>query len=90
VTSRPAPSQRSRQGVPVITAPRLEAACSKHGTPLPLCDACATIPVMSAWASALSGYALADALETLARDTRYYSPAERGAVLIEAARRVRP
>jgi hypothetical protein len=44
---------------------------------------------MSAWASGLSGYALADALEALGRDSRYYTPAERLAVTIEAARRVR-
>jgi hypothetical protein len=38
----------------------------------------------------LSGYALANALEVLGRDTHYYAPAEKLALLIEAARRIRP
>lgn len=72
-----------------MAAPRLETPCPAHGIPLPLCDPCASVPAMSAWASALSGYALADALETLARNRRYYTQAEQAAILIEAARRVR-
>jgi hypothetical protein len=42
------------------------------------------------WAATLTGYELADALETLDREHRYYTPAESKAILIEAARRVRP
>ena len=45
---------------------------------------------MSRWASALTGYRLADALETLAREPRYCTPSEKTAILIEAARRGRP
>jgi hypothetical protein len=45
---------------------------------------------MSRWAQSLSGYGLADALETAARDSGYYTHAEKLAVLIEAARRARP
>lgn len=71
-----------------MNAPRCEKRCA-HGQRLPLCDHCASVPRMSAWASGLSGYALADALEALGRDSRYYTPAERLAVTIEAARRVR-
>jgi hypothetical protein len=61
-----------------------------HMHRLPYCDQCASVPRMSRWASGLSGYQLADALETLDREPRYYQPAERKAVLIEAARRLRP
>jgi hypothetical protein len=71
-------------------APRLTAPCPRHRIVLPLCDHCASVPAMSAWASGLPGYHLADALEVLARDHRYYTPAEERAILIEAARRVRP
>lgn len=72
-----------------MTAPRMTSPCP-HQPRLPLCDACASVPRMSRWAEQLSGYALASALETIARDPRYYTPAERLAVLIEAARRLRP
>jgi hypothetical protein len=73
-----------------VSAPRLAEQCSAHGIPLPFCDACASTQVMSAWAGNLTGYQLADALETIAREHRYYTPAEHKALCIEAARRVRP
>jgi hypothetical protein len=73
-----------------MPGPRLTTPCAAHGTPLPYCDACASVPAMARWAVTLSGYHLADALETLAREHRYYTGAERLALLIEAARRVRP
>lgn len=72
-----------------MSAPRCEETCG-HGQPLPLCDACASVPRMSRWAQALTGYELANALEVLARYPRYYAGAEETAVLIEAARRIRP
>jgi hypothetical protein len=73
-----------------MPGPRLTAPCARHGIELPLCDACASVPAMARWAVTLTGYQLADALETMARDYRYYAPAEAKAILIEAARRARP
>lgn len=72
-----------------MTAPVCEERC-EHGQRLPLCDHCASVPRMWRWAATLSGFELADALETLDREPRYYTDAEAKAVLIEAARRVRP
>jgi hypothetical protein len=61
-----------------------------HQPRLAYCDACSSVPRMSRWAVTLTGYQLADALETIDREPRYYQPPERKAVLIEAARRLRP
>lgn len=72
-----------------VQAPRLTELCD-HGIELPYCDACSSVPRMNRWASGLSGYQLADALETLDREPRHYRGPEAKAILIEAARRLRP
>lgn len=72
-----------------MNAPQCEERC-EHGQRLPYCDHCASVPRMSRWAATLTDYQLADALETIGREPRVYTSAERLAILIEAARRVRP
>lgn len=70
--------------------PRLEANCTRHGSPFAMCDACASIPAMARWANGLSDDELRLSLLRLADDCHWFAPAETRAVLTEAARRIQP
>jgi hypothetical protein len=71
-----------------MAAPRLDRTC-KHGRQFVLCDDCANTIVMSVWAQDLDAGEIADALMAIAASSFFYAPAEKLAILAEAARRFR-